>query len=246
MGVLSYMSSIKSLWRKILRDIYIKGHIHYKDDAEIKEILNISGWIDNPLEQLFLYEEEKYLDYIKQGYFDIDGYEIKGEALAEYVSAFDDDKQIFLFEDNNFVYTYPERLKNMHTVNEIGMPLFFDQIEIMCERLIKNKGSNRAVATLYNVGLDRNEEHIPCLNWIQALIRDDKLFLSVMFRSNDIYNAFPSNMLFISYIGLNMVRTLRKYYPSLEFNGIYYQCSSAHYYTDVVTDDIIKKIIGVK
>ena len=240
------MSTISQLWVKMLEDIYKIGHYHRKDDAEIKEILNVSGWIDNPAKIVDGTDlrKSKFIDFIKDGIYDIKGYNIKGEALAEYVSAFDDERQIFLFEEDSFIYTYPERLKNMHTVNELGMTQFFDQIEIMCNRLVENKGSNRAVATLYNVGLDKNEEHIPCLNWIQALIRDDRLYLSVIFRSNDIYNAFPSNMLFVSYIGLSITEKLRGYYPSLSFDGIYYQCSSAHYYTDEVTDEVIKKIIG--
>ena len=35
-------------------------------------------------------------------------------------------------------------------------------------------------------------EDIPCLNWMQALIHDDCLTLHIMFRSNDIYQAFPA------------------------------------------------------
>ena len=43
----------------------------------------------------------------------------------------------------------------------------------------------------------QTEQHIPCLNWVQATIRNNKLILHVIFRSNDCYSAFPSNMLFI-------------------------------------------------
>ena len=39
------MSSIENMWKRMLKDIYIKGHKHNKDDAEIKEILNVSGFI---------------------------------------------------------------------------------------------------------------------------------------------------------------------------------------------------------
>ena len=67
------------------------------------------------------------------------------------------------------------------------------------------------------------------------------LYLSVMFRSNDIYNAFPANMFFITYVGLSLVELLQDKYPSLKFEGIYYQCSSAHYYTEFDKD--VKKII---
>ena len=40
-----------------------------------------------------------------------------------------------------------------------------------------------------------------------------------------------------------MVEELQKQYPELSFAGIYYNCTSAHYYTDVVTDEIINEII---
>lgn len=241
---------IEDLWRKILTDIHKKGSIHHKDDAEIKEILNISGWIDNPLSEIApnygQFTKEQYIDFLKKGVFNIEGYNIKDEALADYVFSFDKTKFIYLTDEDSFVYTYPERLRNIHLCNKKNMPQFFDQIDIICDRLKENKGSNRAVATLYSAGLDKDEEHIPCLNWIQALIRDDKLFLSIMFRSNDIYNAFPSNMFFINYIGLSILEKLQETYPSLLFEGVYYQCSSAHYYTDEVTDEIIEEIIRRK
>lgn len=238
------MSSISQLWKTILTDIYNKGHIHHKDDAEIKEVLNISGWIDNPLSEIApnsnMLSKEQYIELLKEGSFNIEGYSIKNDALAEYVLALDDKEMI---KGGDFVYTYPQRLIEYDTVTKMGDPLYYNQLEIIIERLKENKGSNRAVAVLYNPGLDRREEHIPCFNWMQALIRDNMLYLSIMFRSNDIYNAFPSNMYFISYIGLSLLEELRTVYPSLKFAGIYYQCSSAHYYTDVVTDEIIQDII---
>ena len=119
----------------------------------------------------------------------------------------------------------------------------YNQLQTMIERLEENSGSNRAVATLYNVGLDCIEEHIPCLNWIQALIRNNELTLTIIFRSNDCYGAWPSNMLFINHIGLYLVDKLRETYPGLLFKGIYYNCSSLHIYeTDM---DAAKKVVGL-
>lgn len=229
------MTSIKRIWKEILKDIYKKGSIHYKDGVEIKEILNISAWVDNPMNdyrQLFI-PKERYIEFLKDGVFNIEGYDIKNEALSEYVVALDNKKFIYLTENNGFIYTYPERLQNYR------MKININQIDVIIQRLKKDKGTNRAVAVLYNPELDANREDIPCLNWIQALIRDNSLYLSVMFRSNDIYNAFPSNMFFITYVGLSILEALRKEYPALTFEGIYYQCSSAHYYTDF-EEDVIK------
>ena len=246
------MSSIKHVWRKILKDIYEKGEKHHKDDAEIKEILNISVFIDNPGVYMGpvkgTLSRGSFLAGIRQGYYDIDGYEIKGEALADYVESIDNPKRIHIDYDegSDFVYTYPERLKAIPVAPKYDnfMVEQENQLEHIIERLRMNKGSNRAVATLYNVGLDPYWiDDIPCLNWMQALIRDDMLYLAVMFRSNDIYNAFPSNMFLLMNIGYYITEELQKEYPNLYFVGIYYNCTSAHYYTDVVTDDIIKEII---
>ena len=239
---------IEDMWKQIMNDIHKKGHFHYKDDAKIKEILNISGWIDSPLKIIFPHykniSKKTFLSYIEQGFLDIKHYNMKGKALHDYVQSFDDNAMIYVNKADDFVYTYPQRLLNIHLCSKNDMPMFYDQIEVICNRLKQNKGSNRAVATLYSAGLDKDEEHIPCLNWLQALIRDDALYLSVMFRSNDIYNAFPSNMLFIAYIGMSIVESLKEEYPNLYFDGIYYQCSSAHYYVQEMNDKIIKEIIG--
>ena len=237
------MVSIKNFWKELLKDIYNNGDIHRKDDAEIKELLNISGWIDTPLEDFLTIslDKERYIEFLRDGVFDIDGYGIKSEALAEYVSALDDRQQIHIGHGNAFVYTYPQRLKAYPTIDNSQVPWLFHQIEAMADVLRINPGSNRAVAVLYQPIIDWKEEHIPCLNWMQALIRDNMLYLSVMFRSNDIYNAFPANMFFITYVGLSLVELLQDKYPSLKFEGIYYQCSSAHYYTEFDKD--VKKII---
>lgn len=245
------MSSIENVWRRVLKDIYEKGHIHHKDDAEIKEILNISAFIDNPViyaVPAVIKGSLSRVDFIKGirlGYYDIDGYNIKSDALADYVESIDDKDKIYLdWEDeNDFIYTYPERLKAIGVMTKYDLVCDENQIEYMIERLKENIGSNRAVATLYNIGLDKYQDDIPCLNWMQALVRDDRLYLAVMFRSNDIYNAFPSNMFFLMNIGMYITESLQKQYSNLIFSGIYYNCTSAHYYTDVVTDDIIKEII---
>ena len=240
------MSDIEALWKRILKDIEKKGYKHQKDDAEIKEILNISAFVDNPLMEIApnyaALTKEQYINFLKEGVFDIRQYKIKGLALANYVQSFDDEDTISLVEEDSFVYSYPERLQNILLSDKHSNIQFFNQIEIICDRLKENKGSNRAVATLYSAGLDKDEEHIPCLNWLQALIRDDRLILSVMFRSNDIYNAFPSNMHFITYVGLSITEKLQKYYPTLRFDGFYYQCSSAHYYTDECDYETIHNI----
>jgi thymidylate synthase len=180
------------------------------------------------------------LHWVEKGVADIKDYPMKGEALADYAGSLDDQHMI---DGGNFVYTYPERFSNYVTVYKFSeVVVGCDQLELMESRLLENIGSNRSVAVLYHPGWDGVEDDIPCLNWIQALVRDNKLILSVIFRSNDCYGAWPANMLFLTYVGLRLVDDLREIYPLLTFKGIDYHCSSLHIYkTDFPA---VKKLLG--
>lgn len=244
------MNSIKRAWRDILFDIYKNGHIHKKDDAEIKEIVGVRKYLENPTinvlsdtlnMEIYPKDSNDYLKNIESGNYDIEGYPIRGVALAEYV------KSIHNKGKQGFVYTYPNRLQ-AHFIDENGL---INQIEVVVKRLSENLGTNRAVMVLYDPDVDSFEEDdpeklvedIPCLNWIQVLVRNDVLNLHVQFRSNDAYNAFPSNMMLITYLGMRITEKLNEQYPTIKFGGIYYNATSVHYYTDVVDDEMIEKIL---
>lgn len=244
------MNSIKEAWIDILVDIYENGHIHQKDDAEIKEIINVHKYLKEPAKNIISTilkigiepkDSASYIDNISLGNYDINGYPIKGVALAEYVkSIYDKDKK-------GFVYTYPNRLQAHFCYNE----KMINQINVVINRLNENLGTNRAIMVLYDPSVDSFEldnsdklvEDIPCWNWCQIIVRDSVLDLHVQFRSNDIFNAFPSNMMLLTYLGMRITEILNEKYPDVKFGGIYYNCTSAHYYTDVVNDEMIRKIL---
>ena len=243
--------NIEKAWKTFLKKVLNDGKKHEKDDGDkVLESMINHAFIPNVQDSLFCHGNnittDMFLDMIKNGVFNIEGYPIKDEALAGYVKQLDDTTQIFLEEDENgnlpFVYTYPERLYNMNSVDRENNQDHYNQIDVIVNRLKNYPGSNRAVATLYQVGLDKDEQHIPCLNWIQCTIRDNKLILHVIFRSNDLWNAFPSNMLFLNYLGLKIVNELKEVYPSLEFYGISYTSSSLHIYEGDIKQ--AKKVIG--
>lgn len=228
-------------WRKYLWNIYKNGHKYIKDDGdEIKEVLGVHIYLDKPQTHfpLSVDSASQYLDLIKKGVYNIPNYALKDFSLYEYVNSWNDEK---LIRDIDFIYTYPERLFNMHTYDKyISMDDRINQYDVMINRLHIHRGSNRAVTTLYNAGLDRFEQHIPCLNFLQAIIRDDKLTLFCMFRSNDIFNAWPSNMMLLTHLGLMLADDLE----DVEFKGIDYHCSSAHYY--LTEEPIIEEIFKWK
>lgn len=221
---------LEDAWKKFLKKIIETGEEHEKDDGDVLvESLINHCFIDSPLKQFGgqNINSKMFISMIRKGVFNINGYPIKDLALSEYVESLDDENMI---HGTDFVYSYPERLCGYQTIDRFGEEVTADQLEIMEYRLLEHAGSNRAIATLYNCGLDATEQHIPCLNWIQGTIRNNKLILHVMFRSNDCYGAFPSNMLFISYIGIKLVEALHEEYPTLEFEGINYNSSSLHIY----------------
>lgn len=239
------MNSIEFEWKIFLSKILEEGEFNEKDDSKVLEILGYHVFIPTPLlkNDFLAQTSDVFIKLLEAGYLDIDGYPMNGESMAEYVKGIRDTNIIFCFtKDDGFVYTYPERLIAMRTWDaKNDKKNVFSQLAIIINRLSNNSGSNRAVATLYNCGLDRNEDDIPCLNWLQAIIRNNELTLHVMFRSNDIYGAWPSNMMFLTNIGLMITEALLKDMPNLRFKGIDYHVSSAHIYeTDL---DAAKEVL---
>ena len=233
--------SLENIWKKLLKEIITKGHEHTKDDSPLHEIIGVHEFIPNQFLQTPIYlHPDEFLKGIKKGAYDIKDYPMSGESLHNYVASIDDS---YIIEGGDFVYTYPNRILRYNTVDLFDENILIDQLELMTSRLENNPGSNRAVAVIYNPGLDGIAEDIPCLQFLQALIRDNELTLTIIFRSNDAYGAWPANMLFINYIGLKLVDKLRETYPGLIFKGIYYNCSSLHIYeTDMPAAE---KVVGL-
>ena len=239
------MLSIGQCYIDFVNKILKEGKETYKDsDHHLKESLGNYYYIDDPLDLKFRakYQHmtpELMLEEIKSGKFDIPSCPIKGDALYEYVKSFE------IRDDQGFVYTYPNRIFNM---TERHSDFMVDQFELMISRLSKklggSPGSNRAVANIYSAPKDCGMSDIPCLQILQATIRNHELILHCYFRSNDLYGAFPSNMLFLNYFGLKLVDELKKEYPLLKFKGISYNSSSLHVYQRDLEQ--AKKVIGVE
>ena len=247
------MVSLNTCWNQLLWNCYHHGKIVKKDDSEIKELMGNYIFLERPQDLSFSVKIDSthaFMEGLKKGFYDLPEYPIKGEALYDYVNSWNDDNQIYLdkksreergLEGEPFVYTYPERVLRQPANLFSSQTPYIDQFRVMWQRLIDNIGSNRAVATLYNPGIDHNRTDIPCLNWLQAIVRDSKLELHCMFRSNDLYGAWPSNMFLLTYFGLWLVENFNE---DLSFNGIHYHSSSLHIYkTDLPA---VKNILGEK
>jgi thymidylate synthase len=82
-------------------------------------------------------------------------------------------------------YTYGARLRAFAGTH--------DQVATMITDLRKSPNSRRAVATLWNPASDPASLNPPCLNLVQARMRDEQLHLTAYVRSHDIYRAWASN-----------------------------------------------------
>ena len=225
---------------ELLYNILVHGEENTKDDSKVKEHLGNFIQITNPYPQYnendVIFNKNQFIQDIKDGRYDLDHYGLKGEALADYVSSFSDGKIITLSGDNSFVYTYPNRLLMQKSCDEDEC-LAVNQIHVIVRRLRDNINTNRAVATIYNPFLDANE----CLQWLQITIRGNKMRLHCIFRSNDIFGAWYSNMLFLTYIALDILEYVNSFPDGdfVKFEGIDYHCSSAHVY-DVNLDSALE------
>lgn len=217
------MLSITKCYIDFVNKILKQGKETYKDsNHHLVESLGNFYIIDDPLDLKFKAKYENYttammLNDIKSGKFDIDGCPIKSDALYEYVKSFENSS------DQGFVYTYPNRVLAHFNI---------DQFDVMKERILNATGSNRAVAITYDPKLDADREDIPCLQFLQCLVRNNELTIHCLFRSNDIFGAFYSNMFFIAYIGLKMKEEVNKELlgKKLNFGGIHYHSTSGHIY----------------
>jgi thymidylate synthase len=81
-------------------------------------------------------------------------------------------------------YTYGSRLRNHDGI---------DQIKEIIEGLKKEKFSRRAIAFTWDVKKDCNNSKCPCLDLVQVIVQEDKVYLTAYFRSNDMYRAWPQN-----------------------------------------------------
>jgi len=98
--------------------------------------------------------------------------------------------------ENTWEYTYHDRINNFNLTE--GKKL--NQIHFVIDELKRSPDSRRAVIDIRDNNVDPFNSHPACLQHIQFFIRDDKLHMKVLMRSNDaaeatFMNAFAFIML---------------------------------------------------
>ena len=168
--------SVANAYEKAIELILEKGvDITTENNQKCRELLNVSIEITNP-----------NLKRISSKYsFD-----------KQFISKYTDD--LINGSDNNFVYSYNERIfkyPNQFRTSKIN------QLDYVIKKLNNENNTRRAVISLFNPFHDTKEEHIPCLNHIQFQKYNNNLYMTTLFRSNDIGIAFHSNALALIKLG---------------------------------------------
>src|SRR3989339_317309 len=159
---------VADVWPKVLHGILRFGEVKRSNhnNATQQELLNVVTVITDEDPDNIVYAP--YFQFTKEHY--------------------DTYKQQVLTADPvpSVTYTYGMRLRNHNGVN---------QIHTMIEKLKKAPWSRQAVAVTWNVQVDNEAANPPCLDLIQAEVKYNKLYLTVYFRSNDMFRAWPENAL---------------------------------------------------
>lgn len=129
--------------------------------------------------------------------------------------------QLLCGDKHDFVYTYGERFIEYFGIN---------QYNIMIDKLLNDKNTRRAIALTFDVKKDNFKDEVPCLQYIQLSINDNKLYMTVLFRSNDISYAFSSNM-----FGLMNLYIYFLYHLGVEVGEFNYVGNNVH----IKDDDIV-------
>lgn len=86
--------------------------------------------------------------------------------------------------DSVFEYDYHDRLCNYFDV---------DQVQYIIDKLKAQPHSRRAQGITWNPPTDTKIKDCPCLQLVQCAVRNNKLEMRVVFRSNDMLLAFGAN-----------------------------------------------------
>lgn len=196
-GVVVKSSSVGEAWLEVLKNVITFGS-HKKSQYydDQKELLNMVVVIDD--------EDPDDPDWKHY-------YEFTEEDLDRYIP------QVLTKNSVEGVeYTYGQRLRDHKGV---------DQIDEIIKDLKGCLYSRRAIAFTWDVLADYNNPKCPCLDMVQAIVQDDRLHMTVYFRSNDMYGAWPQNCY--------ALRKLQKYIATevdVEMGTLTTISNSAHIY----------------
>ncbi len=140
-------------------------------------------------------------------------------------------KQLVKKDKGGFEYTYGERLRAWG-------PDKVDQISEIIKILKRSKGTRRATAVTWIPPVDLKKNEIPCLIMADFKVRLGRLNLTAIFRSNDMFGAWPANMYGLNKLNLLVAKKINAKAATITTHSI-----SAHVYD--YDFENMKKVLGV-
>ena len=176
-------NGIGQTWIRLMNEILKNGQQRVYDErnSSTTELLNAVCVIHDPFnvngKDFFGFTEA--LEQLK--YIEIpDGFYWGQEELDIYAKQF-----LNPHNDKGFIYTYGNRLRSFHGI---------DQVDAVVDRLNECRNSRRATCTTWYPREDCVSSEVPCLIMCDFKIRGGRLFSSIVYRSQDAYGGFFSNL----------------------------------------------------
>ena len=166
--------SIGRVHELVIKMILEKGWVLQTEDAEATvEFEEVALQVDTPLAEPSVSPHSRFQQrFVEQYARDL----LQGSDAA------------FEYDYHGRLFDWGERL-----VSE-GKPVHIDQIAYIVDKLRSSANSRRAIAITWNPVIDEKLDDCPCLQLIQCVLRDGKLNMRVIFRSNDMLTAAGANM----------------------------------------------------
>ena len=157
----------------VVRYILEKGYyLKTENGEETMETDEICITVETPLESPMVSSASRF----------------KESFLEEYA------KNLIYGSDAVFEYDYHGRLFDWGCGLEMNGEIHQDQIQYIIDKLAANPESRRALAITWCPPVDESLNDCPCLQLVQCVVRNGKLDMKIIFRSNDMLSAAGSNM----------------------------------------------------
>ena len=149
------------------------------------------------------------------------------EDLQQYCMEMVDGILDFEVLKGNWNYTYHDRMINYPVDNQIKFPntISINQLDFVVDELKRNPYSRRAVIDIRDNSEDTYSDDPACLQHLQFFIRDNRLHLKVLFRSNDACKATFMNAFALIMLQKSMADRL-----GIEIGSYTHRANSFHCY----------------
>ncbi len=166
--------SIGKAHELVIKMILEKGWILSTEDGEVTiEFEEIAMQVDTPLAEPMVSPHSRFQQKFVEQY---------AKDLLHGSHA------VFEYDYHGRLFDWGERL------TADGQPVHIDQIAYIVGKLRASPNSRRAIAITWNPPIDEKLDDCPCLQLVQCTVREGKLHMRVIFRSNDMLTAAGANM----------------------------------------------------